>query len=64
MDYRITVRFGRRYQRYHTFQVSAADAREALQAAALALPPEIAAEADLVEMRQAVDPAERKFVGE
>jgi hypothetical protein len=64
MDFQITVRYGGRYQRYHTYQVSAADAREALQAAARAMPPEIAAEADLVEIRVAVDPDQRKFMGE
>ena len=64
MDFQITVRYGGRYQRYHTYQVSAADAREALEAAARAMPPEIAAEADLVEMRVAVDPDQRRFMGE
>jgi hypothetical protein len=64
MDFQITVRYGGRYQRYHTYQVSAADAREALEAAARAMPPEIAAEADLVEIRVAVDPDQRKFMGE
>ena len=64
MDFQITVRYGGRYQRYHTYQVSAADAREALEAAARAMPPEIAAEADLVEMRVAVDPDQRRVMGE
>ena len=47
MDFQITVRYGGRYQRYHTYQVSAADAREALEAAARAMPPEIAADCDV-----------------
>ena len=64
MDFQVTVRYGGRYQRYHTYQVSAADAQKALEAAALAMPPEIAAEADLVEMRVAVDPDNRSFMGE
>jgi hypothetical protein len=64
MEFQITVRYGGRYQRYHTYQVSAGDAREALEAAARALPDEIAPEADLVEMRVAVDPEERTFTGE
>jgi hypothetical protein len=64
MVFQVTVRYGERYQRYHTYEVSAADAREALEAAARAMPPEIAAEADLVEMRVAVDPDARKFMGE
>lgn len=64
MEFQITVRYGGRYQRYHTFQVTAADAREALEAAARDMPAEIAAEADLVEMRVAVDPDDRKYMGE
>jgi len=64
MDFQITVRYGGRYQRYHTYQVSAASAPEALEAAARAMPPEVAAEADLVEMRVAVDPEDRRFLGE
>jgi hypothetical protein len=64
MEFQVTVRYGKRYQRYHTYQVSAADAREALEAAARAMPPEVAAEADLVEMRVAVDPDARKFMDE
>ena len=64
MDFQITVRYGGRYQRYHTYQVTAADARAALEAAARDMPAEVAAEADLVEMRVAVDPDDRKFMGE
>lgn len=64
MDFQITVRYGGRYQRYHTYPVSADDARQALEAAARDMPPEIAAEVDLVEMRVAVDPDARKFMGE
>jgi len=63
MTFQITVRYGRRYQRYHTFVVEGADAREALEAAAREMPDEIAAEADLVELRLAVDPDERRHVG-
>jgi hypothetical protein len=63
MDFQITVRYGQRYQRYHTYQVSAANAPEALEAAARAMPPDVAAEADLVEVRVAVDPDDRKFMG-
>ena len=64
MDFQITVRYGGRYQRYHPYQVTAADARAALEAAARDMPAEIAPEADLVEMRVAVDPDDRKFMGE
>ena len=62
MRYQITVRYGGRYQRYHTYVVEAADAPGALVEAATALPPEIAGEVDLVEMRIAVDPDERTYV--
>jgi hypothetical protein len=54
--YQITVRYGRRYQRYHTFTVDAQDVVDALRLAADHVPPEILPEADLVELRPAVDP--------
>lgn len=62
MHFDITVRYGGRYQRYHTYKVQADDAREALTAAAAVLPDEIAAEADLVELRVAVDPDARQYL--
>ncbi|MEX2466233.1 MAG: hypothetical protein WD995_04950 [Gemmatimonadota bacterium] len=62
MNFRITVRYGGRRQRYHTFGVVADDARAALTAAAAEIPDEIAPEADLVELRVAVDPDERQYV--
>ena len=64
MRFQVTVRHGRRYQRYHTFVVEAHDAREALRLAAAEIPDEIAAEADLVELRPAPDPDARRYVGE
>lgn len=64
MHFQVTVRYGGRYQRYHTFTVEGADVREALEAAARVLPPEVAQEADLVELRTAVDPDAREFLGE
>jgi len=64
MTFQITVRYGTRYQRYHTYTVEAADARAALAEAARALPDAIVQEVDLVEMRVAVDPEERAFLGE
>lgn len=64
MRFQVTVRHGAQRQRYHTYTVEAADAREALRLAAEALPPEIADEVDLVELRMAVDPEERSYVGE
>jgi hypothetical protein len=64
MRYQITVRYGGRHQRYHTYVVEAPDASDALQAAAERMPPEIAPEADLVELRIAVDPDQRTYLGE
>jgi hypothetical protein len=62
MIFDITVRYGGRRQRYHTFRVEAEDAREALTAAASGIPDEIAPQADLVELRVAVDPEERAYL--
>jgi hypothetical protein len=64
MNFQITVRYGGRYQRYHTYAVEAADARMALELAASAMPDEIAPQADLVELRVAVDPEQRSYLGE
>jgi hypothetical protein len=64
MHYQITVRYGGRRQRYHTWVVEAPDAPAALEAAAQEMPPEIAPEADLVELRIAVDPERRTYLGE
>lgn len=63
MTFQVTVRHGRRY-RYHTYPVEADDARDALRAAADAMPDEVAAEADLVELRPAPEPDERRYVDE
>lgn len=62
MNFRITVRYGGRYQRYHTYLVEAPDARDALAAAAREMPDEIAPQADLVELRVSVDPDQREYV--
>jgi hypothetical protein len=64
MDYQITVRYGGSRQRYHTFVVDADDARAALQLAAERIPAEVAADADLVELREAVDPERRTYAEE
>jgi hypothetical protein len=64
MTFQITVRYGGRYQRYHTYTVDATDAREALERAARAMPDEVVSEADLVEVRVAVDPERRAYIGE
>ncbi len=59
MKFQITVRYGQRRQRYHTYSVEGPDAREGLRLAAAAMPDEVAPEADLVELRVAVDPGAR-----
>ena len=64
MHFQITVRYGGRRQRYHTYQVEAEDARAALASAAAAMPIEIAPHADLVELRIAADPDARSYAGE
>lgn len=61
MNFSITVRYGGRRQRYHTFRVEAEDARAALAVAADGIPDEIAPAADLVELRVAVDPDDRTY---
>ena len=64
MAYQVTVRYGTRTQRYHTYVVAADDAASALRVAAERMPPEISGQADLVELRVAVDPDARSYVGE
>lgn len=63
MTYQITVRYGDRRVRYHTYVVEAPDARAALREAADGLPEEIVDGADLVELRVAVEPEGRAYVG-
>jgi hypothetical protein len=57
--YQITVRYGSRYQRYHTLTVDASDVAEGLRLAADLIPESVLPEADLVELRVAVDPDAR-----
>ena len=64
MLFQITVRYGGRYQRYHTYSVEADDAGEAMLIGAEEMPEDIAGQADLVELRLAVDPDARTFVDE
>ncbi len=64
MRYQITVRYGGRYQRYHSYVVEAGDARTAMRVAAEQMPTEIAPEADLVELRIAVDPEKRAYLAD
>ncbi len=63
MNFQITVRYGGSRHHYHTYVVEAPDARQALRLAAESMPDEVAAEADLVELRIAVDPENRAYVG-
>ena len=55
MDYQITVRYGKKSQRYLTLPVSADDARSAMHQAADQIPEELIPEVDLVELRHAPD---------
>lgn len=64
MRFQVTVRHGGARQRYHTFAVEAEDAGAALRVAADETPEEVARDADLVELRIAVDPDDRVYVGE
>lgn len=51
MKFQVTARYGRKSQRYHTYEVASDSAVEALRLAADQIPAEIAAEVDLVELR-------------
>ena len=64
MRFQVTVRYGGRSQRYHTYVVDAGDARAAMRVAAERMPSEIAPEADLVELRIAVDPEKRAYLAD
>ena len=55
MNYQVTIRYGRKIQRYHSLTVEAADAVAALRWAADKIPAEITDEVDLVELREAPD---------
>jgi hypothetical protein len=55
MDFQITIRYGKKSQRYLTLTVQAPDAASALRSAADGIPEEIAPEVDLVELRLAPD---------
>jgi hypothetical protein len=64
MRYQVTVRHGAPRQRYHTYTVEARDAASAMRLAAEGLPAEISGDVDLVELRVAVDPDDRTYLGE
>jgi hypothetical protein len=55
MDYQVTVRYGRKTQKYLSLAVEARDAVSALRKAADGIPEEIASEIDIVELREAPD---------
>ena len=55
MDYQVTIRYGKKTQRYLTLSVRAPHAAEALRLAADGIPEEIIPEVDLVELRDAPD---------
>jgi hypothetical protein len=59
--YQITIRYGSRYQRYHTLTLPASDVADAMRQAADQIPQDVLPEADLVELRVAVDPDTRTF---
>jgi len=63
MTFQVTVRLGDRYE-YRTFTVEAGDVAVALRKAADALPPDVVESADLVEVRPAPEPEERRYLGE
>lgn len=60
-SYRVTVRWGRSRHQYHVHDVEATSLRDALREAADRMPEEVAASADLVEIRLMTDPAAREY---
>lgn len=55
MDYQVTIRYGKKTQRYLSLAVEAPNAVSALRMAADEVPEEIASEIDIVELREAPD---------
>lgn len=62
--FQVTLRYGGERLRYHTFTVEAEHAAAALASSATQIPAEIVASVDLVEVRIAVSPDERRYLGE
>ncbi len=60
--FRLTVRWGTPPTRYHLVDVEGADLRDALARGAANLPDEVAASADLAELRPLADPEEREYL--
>ncbi len=63
-SYRVTVRHGGERPRYEMIDLEADDLRGALRTAADRLGDEVAATAELAEVRRQADPDEREYVGE
>jgi hypothetical protein len=55
VSYQVTIRYGKKIQRYLSLAVEAPDVPEALRQVADQIPPEVAGEVDLVELREAPD---------
>ena len=55
MNYQVTIRYGRKSQRYLTLAIAAPDVPEALRMAADGIPEDLIGEVDLVELREAPD---------
>lgn len=64
MKYRVTVRYQAGGLRYHVETIEADGLPEALETAARRMPSEVAERADLAEIRPAVEPEDRSYVGE
>ncbi|MFW6199611.1 MAG: hypothetical protein ACOC8K_03470 [Gemmatimonadota bacterium] len=63
MTFQVTIRYGSRHQRYHSYRVEADDLVQALRAAADAAPEHVVEEADLAEVRPVVRDEDREYVG-
>ena len=55
MEYQVTIRYGRKRQRYLSLTVDAENAVSALRGAADQIPEEVVPEVDIVELREAPD---------
>ena len=55
MDYQITIRHGKKTQRYLTLAIEATDAVAALRKTADQIPEELVGDVDIVELREAPD---------
>ncbi|MBW3554770.1 MAG: hypothetical protein KY466_14750 [Gemmatimonadetes bacterium] len=59
--YRVTIRFGAPRAQYEMLDVEAEDLRGALREAAVKIPDEVAATAELAEVRRRTPPDEREY---